>query len=167
MPTLKINGKEVKTNGFFATDGRRFFVLEDEDDIKKVPRDVYDILEISQLEKEWNEYAGNYAYINNWKLTEGYVDQASQRVGKYDEETVYHRDAVIFEGFQKPLTNYEKLIKFLEGRNTTIKVEVEQLDDQAKVVVNNGKEVKEIKTNNQTYDNYYVQALIIKMEREA
>ncbi|WP_340391305.1 hypothetical protein [Macrococcoides caseolyticum] len=169
MTTLKINGKEVKTNGYFATDGKRYFILEDDSDMNKVPKDIYEIIDINELEKDWEEYGkkNNYSYINNWKLTEGYVDQASQRVGKYDEETVYHRDPVVFEGFLKPDTNYEKLVKFLDGRETKIEVKVERLDEEAKVIVNNGKGVKEITTNNRTYDNYYVQALIIKMEREA
>lgn len=61
MTTLKINGKEVKTNGYFATNGQHYLVIEDDADLKAAKESVYEVLPIEKIEEDWNEYGGTTA----------------------------------------------------------------------------------------------------------
>ncbi|TDM18842.1 hypothetical protein [Macrococcoides caseolyticum] len=97
MTTLKINGKEVKTNGYFATNGQHYLVIEDDADLKAAKESVYEVLPIEKIEEDWNEYGGNYASITNWKNTTGYVGQAKMIENEYDGETDYFREPTVFE----------------------------------------------------------------------
>ncbi len=97
MTTLKINGKEVKTNGYFLTDGMNYSILEDDSDIEEAKKTIFPIQPIEEIEGEWNDNSGYYASIANFKCTVGYVGQAKMIENEYDGETDYFREPTVFE----------------------------------------------------------------------
>lgn len=80
---MKINNKEVKTNGFFAYDGcHKIYILEDEEDYQEASKTSYDILSIKKLEDVY-EASCPLKFINNWKLTTIYAPQCEDAKFEY------------------------------------------------------------------------------------
>ncbi|PKE39923.1 hypothetical protein [Macrococcoides caseolyticum] len=115
MTTLKINGKEVKSNGYFATNGQHYLVIEDETDLKAAKESAYEVLPIEKIEEDWNEYGGNYASITNWKTTTGYVGQAEMIFNERAQETEYFRELTVFEWVEEGDTNKDRVECFLNN----------------------------------------------------
>jgi hypothetical protein len=72
---MKINGKEIITNGKFAYDGcHKIYILEDEQDEKEAIECGYHIYDIVCLESAY-ENSCDLRFIDNWKLNTTYVAQ--------------------------------------------------------------------------------------------
>ena len=72
---MRINGKEVKTNGYYAFDGcHKIYIIEDFDDMQKAQEYEYQVLEIRTLPSVYYNSCP-LRFINNWKLTKAYVGQ--------------------------------------------------------------------------------------------
>lgn len=72
---MKINGKEVITNGKFAYDGcHKIYILEDEADEQMMVGYGYSIYPIGQLQEK---YANScyLRFVSNAKLDKSYVEQ--------------------------------------------------------------------------------------------
>lgn len=79
---MKINGKTVKTNGFFAYEGcHKIYICEDARDIRKMKKYGYDILPIASL-REVYEGSCSLRFIDNAKLTTVYAPQCEEAVFK-------------------------------------------------------------------------------------
>lgn len=78
---MKVNGKEIKTNGYFAYDGcHKIYVCEDESDIETIRGYKYEnILPIAKLPKTWDRSCP-LRFIQNVKLTTNYVRQFEDAV---------------------------------------------------------------------------------------
>lgn len=74
---IKIIKKEImRINADkFAYDGcHKIYILEDKNDIKKAKEIGYDIYDITELEKIYNNSCP-LKFISNWKLNKSYVEQ--------------------------------------------------------------------------------------------
>ena len=78
---MKVNGKEIKTNGYFAYDGcHKIYICEDEADIETMRGYEYEnILPIAELPKTW-DWSCPLRFIQNVKLTTNYVMQCEDAV---------------------------------------------------------------------------------------
>ena len=77
---MKINGKTVKTNGFFAYEGcHKIYICEDNDDIKMMKGWGYEILPIISL-REVYESSCSLKFIDNAKLTTVYAPQCEDAI---------------------------------------------------------------------------------------
>ena len=77
---MKINGKQVKTNGFFAYEGcHKIYICEDSADIKMMKQYGYEILPIASL-REVYEGSCSLKFINNAKLTIVYAPQGKNAI---------------------------------------------------------------------------------------
>lgn len=78
---MKVNGKEIKTNGYFAYDGcHKIYICEDKADIETMRGYEYEnILPISELPKTW-DLSCPLRFIQNVKLTTNYVRQFEDAV---------------------------------------------------------------------------------------
>lgn len=77
---LKINGKEVKTNGSYAFDNcHKFYILENDEDKMKALDIGYDIYPVKHLATDL-EHSCPLRFINNWNLKETYLVQGEKSV---------------------------------------------------------------------------------------
>lgn len=72
---MRINGKEVKTNGYYAFDGcHKIYIIEDFNDMQEAQEYEYQALEIRTLPSVYHNSCP-LRFINNWKLNKTYVGQ--------------------------------------------------------------------------------------------
>lgn len=72
---MKINNKEVKTNGYFAYDNcHKIYILEDDEDMQMARQYGYDIFDIKAIEDKYYNSCP-LRFIENWKLNTYYAEQ--------------------------------------------------------------------------------------------
>lgn len=71
---MKLNGKEVVGNEFAYDGCHKIYIIEDENDRKTALEWGYILYPIEQLLSKYNDSC-ELRFINNWKLTIGYVGQ--------------------------------------------------------------------------------------------
>ena len=77
---LKINGKEVKTNGYYAFDNcHKFYILENDDERFKAEGIGYKIYPIEFLEEDL-KYSCPLRFINSFNLENTYLIQGEESV---------------------------------------------------------------------------------------
>ena len=83
---MKINGKKVKTNGYFAYDGcHKMYICESEADVETMRGYGYEyILPIANLPQVW-ESSCPLRFIQNVKFTKDYVRQCED--AEFDTES--------------------------------------------------------------------------------
>ena len=83
---VKINGKVVKHNGYFAYDGcHKIYILEDNEDVENAKNYGYTIYPIVEL-KEAYKNSCPLRFIDSWKDFTTYVAQFKRaRIGFYPE----------------------------------------------------------------------------------
>ena len=88
---LKINGKEVKNNGYFFYDGcHKIYIIEDEKDIEEMFKIGWEYKEIYPIEKLEDIYFNDTCslrFIENVKLDKFYVPQLME-----DEDVIFEYD---------------------------------------------------------------------------
>ena len=71
---MKINNNEI-IGDKFAYDGcHRIYILEDEIDINQAKENGYEIYDIEEIEKKYNE-SFFLRLISNWRLSKRYAEQ--------------------------------------------------------------------------------------------
>lgn len=77
---LKINGKEVKTNGAYAFDNcHKFYILKNDEDKMKALKIGYKIYPVENLVTDL-EYSCPLRFVNSFDLTETYLGQGEESV---------------------------------------------------------------------------------------
>ena len=77
---MKINGKEVKTNGWFAYDNcHKIYIIEDNEDIEQAKECGYDLFAINDIQSAY-ENACPLRFISNWKLNTRYIEQFEENI---------------------------------------------------------------------------------------
>lgn len=72
---LIINNKCIFSTNKFAYDGcHKIYIIEDENDLKEAKKHDYEIHDIKELPKIW-ENSCDLRFIHNWKLTKTYISQ--------------------------------------------------------------------------------------------
>ena len=88
---LKINGEEIKNNGYFFYDGcHKIYIIEDEEDIEEMKKNGWgdeDIYSIEKLEDIYFHDTCPLRFINNVKLDKHYVPQCTR-----DEDVIFEYD---------------------------------------------------------------------------
>ena len=71
---MKINNMEVIGKSFAYDNCHKIYIIEDEEDLKQAQEIGYNILDIEDIKKTYEDSC-SLRFISNWKLNKNYVNQ--------------------------------------------------------------------------------------------